>query len=152
MTTPSREQLITTALSFIAAYNQWTVQAIIAIRSPSCIHYTLPISLQVPPRSNAEYATFMDPMLAVFRGVHFSIISNDDTIVDVEARTVVLHCSNLADTDAGEYTNEYMFSLTMSEDGTKVDKIIEFIDAAYTVEFKRRIALARASTEVVNEA
>jgi hypothetical protein len=58
-------------------------------------------------------------MLSVFRGAQFSVISKDDTVIDVEARRVVLHCSNRVDTDAGEYTNEYIFSLIMSEDGTR---------------------------------
>ena len=151
-TIPTREQLVATALEFVRSYNQWTLQAIITIRSPDCMHHTLPASLQVPPRSNAEYKEFMGPMLSVFRGVQFSVINNEDIIVDVEARRVVLHCRNQADTDAGDYTNEYIFSLTIDKRGTKIDKIIEFIDASYTVEFKRRIALTRASTPAVNKA
>lgn len=144
-TTPTRDQLLNTAHGFLSAYNQWTVQAIMSIRSPICIHYTLPASLRVPPRPNDEYAAFMEPMLAVFRSVHFSMVADDDAVVDVERRQVVLHCRNRADTDAGEYANEYMFSLTISEDGTKIDRIVEFIDAAYTAEFKARITSARES-------
>ncbi|EUC44428.1 hypothetical protein COCMIDRAFT_37702 [Bipolaris oryzae ATCC 44560] len=151
-TTPSRDQLIATALNFIQSYNQWDLQAIMAIRSPICIHYTLPATLEVPPRSNADYLTFMGPMLSAFRAVHFSVISDDETVVDIETRRVVLHCSNRADTDAGEYTNEYMFTLTMSEDGEKIDSIVEFIDAAYTTEFKRRMSLTWKSAHAVNDA
>lgn len=141
---PSRARLVQTAVDFISSYNAWTVESILSIRSPSCVHRTLPATLNVPSRSTAEYAVFMAPMLSIFRGVHFSIVDAKETVVDVEARKVVLHCSNRADTDAGEYRNEYMFTLTMSEDGLLVDEIVEFIDAAYTVDFKRRIASAVA--------
>ncbi|XP_014553258.1 hypothetical protein COCVIDRAFT_54746, partial [Bipolaris victoriae FI3] len=111
------------------------LQAIMAIRSPIRIHYTLPATLEVPPRSNTDYLTFMGPMLSAFRAVHFSIISNDESVVDVETRRAVWHCSSRADTDAGEYMNDYVFTLTMSENEKKIDKIVEFVDAAYTTEF-----------------
>lgn len=136
----SRARLLQTASAFITSYNTWSVDRIVSIRSPSCVHYTLPGTLNVPPRTNVEYATFLVPMLPIFRGVEFSIISEKETVVDVAARKVVLHCRNRADTDAGKYENEYVFILTMSEDGMLLDEIVEFIDAAYTMEFKRRIS------------
>jgi hypothetical protein len=150
-TTSSRKVLLSTASRFITAYNQWTVESIISIRSSGCIHHTLPATLQVPPRSKADYATFIEPMLSVFRKVEFSIIDEDDTIVDVQARKVVLHCVNRADTDAGEYRNEYIFCLTITEDGEQVDDIVEFIDTAYTADFKRRITLAQKANESTGE-
>lgn len=110
------------------------------MRSSSCINHTLPASLHVPSRSNSEYGTFLAPMLPLFRGVEFAIIRAKETVVDVAARKVVLHCSSRADTDVGAYENEYVFISTMSADGALLDEIVEFIDAAYTVEFKRRIA------------
>ncbi|KAF2128091.1 hypothetical protein P153DRAFT_405351 [Dothidotthia symphoricarpi CBS 119687] len=82
-------------------------------------------------------------MLSVFRDVEISIVNDSDTIVDVEARRVVLHCTNRADTDAGKYRNEYVFILTINEDSRHVDKVVEFIDAAYTMDFKRRIGSVR---------
>ncbi|KAG4429039.1 hypothetical protein IFR05_015482 [Cadophora sp. M221] len=137
----SRPRLLQTASAFITSYNTWSIDTILSIRSPSCIHHTLPASLNVPSRTNAEYATFLEPMLPIFRGVEFAIINSEkETVVDVAAGKVVLHCRNSADTDAGKYENEYVFILTMSEDGTLLDEIVEFIDAAYTVDFKRRIS------------
>jgi hypothetical protein len=135
-----RTNLLKTATSFIETYNAWTIESILSIRSPSCIHQTLPASLGVPTRNNAEYATFLKPMLSIFRNLKFIIIDDSKTIVDVEARKVVLHCRDQADTNAGRFENEYIFILTMNKDGDLLDEIVEFIDSAYTEEFKGRMA------------
>lgn len=146
----SRARLLQTAFAFLESYNSWDVPSILSVRSLDCLHHTLPATLLVPPRTNSEYASFLEPMLPVFRAVRFEAIHDKQTLVDVEARKVVMHCRSTAVTDVGQYENEYVFILTMSEDGTLLDEIVEFIDSACTQNFRARILSNTAEAKVAS--
>ena len=74
--------------------------------------------------------------MPVFKNFH--VVAND-TIVDEEARRVVMHASSTATTDLGEYNNEYILVLHMTEDGAKVERFEEFVDSKYSTEFLPRL-------------
>ncbi|KAF9210752.1 hypothetical protein BGZ59_009022, partial [Podila verticillata] len=106
---------------------------------PSCIHRTLPSSDNHPIRNNAEFGTMLETVIPIFRGFHLYIADDKATVVDTEARKVMLHLKSRAETDVGPYENEYIFTLTMSENGEKVDEIMEFLDSRYTAQFLSRL-------------
>ncbi len=135
----TRTTLLQTASLFIANYNKWTVSSLLSLRSPVCIHRTGPASSAAPARNNSEFAAFVTPILPVFRNFTLTVIDEEETVIDVEKRKVVLHLRSRADTKVGLYQNEYYFTLTMSEDGKLVDEIVEFLDSGYTAEFVRRL-------------
>jgi ketosteroid isomerase-like protein len=137
---PTRAQLIATSDKFIQAYNEWTIDSVMSVRSSRCIHRTLPASRARRPKTNAEFAQFLEPLLSVYRGFKLSVIDVEETVIDVEKRKVVLHLRSYADTDAGPYENEYFFILTMSEDGEMVDEVVEYLDSGYTDDFMRRLS------------
>lgn len=134
----SRSDLIRTANSFLSAYNKWTVSDILSPRSPSCIHRVLPGNR--PARNNAEFGTFFEGIIPKFRNFRFKFVDTTPLVVDVETRRVVMHLTSTADTDIGPYNNEYIFVLTISEDGEKVDEIVEFLDTQYTAEFVGKLS------------
>jgi ketosteroid isomerase-like protein len=137
--TLSRSVLLNTANSFLSAYNKWTVPSVLSIRSNSCVHRTLPASGGHPHRNNAEFGAFLEDVIPVFRNFHLSVVDDKHTIIDVETRQVMLHLRGRAETDAGPYENEYIFMLTISEDGEKVDEIVEFLDSEYTSQFVKKL-------------
>jgi hypothetical protein len=141
---PTRERLLQTASAFLVTYDDWSVPSILSLRSPSCVHHTLPVSLGVPSRSNAEYTKFIELQLSSFSEVRFRVIDDDKTVVDVETGKVVMHVSCSATTAAGDYKNEYIFTLTMDKGGDLVDEIVEFIDSGYSKNFKERLGTAIA--------
>ena len=128
----SRDILLKTANSAIDGYNKWTIAAILAPRSPSCIHQTLPSSLNRPARTNDEYAAYFGSILHAFQNwaltVHY-------TIVDEVKRTVVMKVTSRANTDIGLYENEYMIVFWMTEDGSQVERVEEWVDSAYSKNF-----------------
>ena len=65
--------------------------------------------------------------------------SSKNTVVDEEAKKVVMHASSTATTDLGDYNNEYILVLHMTEDGTKVHRFEEFVDSKYSTEFLSRL-------------
>ncbi|RFU80652.1 hypothetical protein TARUN_1537 [Trichoderma arundinaceum] len=133
----TRPQLINTANAFISAYNKWTVADVLSIRSPSCIHRVL--AGDRPVRNNAEFGEFLEGVIPAIRNFRLKIVDTSPFVVDVEARRVVLHLTSTGESDVGPYGNEYMFILTISEDGKKVDEIVEFLDTLYTAEFLTKL-------------
>ena len=74
--------------------------------------------------------------MPAFRNFHVTV---KNTIVDEEARKVAMHASSAAMTDLGDYSNEYMLVLHMTEDGKKVVRFEEFVDSKYSMEFLPRL-------------
>lgn len=77
--------------------------------------------------------------MALLSDCSFEVV-DDETVVDVEKRKVVLHVKTSANSPVGEYKNEYLWTLTMSEDGKLIEDIVEFADSASAVEFFRKQA------------
>lgn len=130
----SREQLMQTANTVITAYNAWNIDAILAPRSSTCIQQILPTSLQRPPLDNAAYRTYFGPLMPAFRNWHVEI-KEDHTTIDEEKKRVLMWVTSTADTDLGKYENEYWILVEMTEDGTKAEKVWEWVDSAYSQAF-----------------
>ncbi|EHK19629.1 uncharacterized protein TRIVIDRAFT_46506 [Trichoderma virens Gv29-8] len=135
---PSRSQLINTANTLISAYNKWTVPEVLAIQSPTCMHRILPGNQ--PARSRAEFGEFLGRIIPIIRNFRLKNVDTTPWIVDVEERRVTMHLTSTAETDIGTYENEYIFMITISEDGEKVDDIAEYLDSLYSAEFVGRLA------------
>ena len=71
-----------------------------------------------------------------FRNFHVTV---KNTVVDEEARKVAMHASSTARTDLGDYSNEYMLVLHMTEDGKKVGRFEEFVDSKNSTDFFPRL-------------
>lgn len=54
---------------------------------------------------------------------------------DPIAHVCSMHASSSAQTEIGQYANEYALFLTFTEDGKKISRIEEFADSAYSAEF-----------------
>ena len=132
----SRSVLLETTNAAIEGYNTWKPEAIIAYRAPDCIHLVLPTSLGRQPLNNEQYLASFTPLMPAFKNFHVTV---KNTIVDEEARKVAMHASSTATTDLGDYSNEYMLVLHMTEDGKKVVRFEEFVDSKSSTEFIPRL-------------
>ena len=47
---------------------------------------------------------------------------------DVDKRTVTMQCTSKGETEAGPYGTEVLFVTTMTEDGQKIQKLVEWLD------------------------
>lgn len=129
-----RDRLIQTANSYIAGFNTNTEEGIIACRTADCKQSILPKSVPPPwshpPRSNSEYQAFILPGFKMVRNLQIRLADGEDMIVDDVSRKVVLPLQSTGETEQGTYANEYMMVLKMTEDGTEIKEIVEFIDSA----------------------
>ncbi|KAI8963432.1 hypothetical protein F5Y11DRAFT_145668 [Daldinia sp. FL1419] len=132
MSPPSREQLLHTTKLFVEAFNEFTPESVVRYRSPACTHRLVPATLKSPPQTNAEYAGLISALTAVMSTFRLELVDGVEPVVDQVTRKVVLHLKSRSDTAIGLYENEYVWILTLSEDGKLVDDILEFADSLYT--------------------
>ncbi|KAI3318184.1 hypothetical protein HD806DRAFT_512762 [Xylariaceae sp. AK1471] len=128
--TPSRRRQ--TALAVIDAYNKWSMDAIMAVRTDDCIQQILPKSLGRPEMDNTAYAAYFSAVIPYFEG--FTVTINE-LLEDAQENKVVLWANSTATTPVGPYNNEYMLVFYMNEAGDKITKFIEFVDSAHSVTF-----------------
>ncbi len=138
-----RKQLLETADSYVANYNARGVDfsGIVAGRTPDCAHRLLPARATGGlVLSNDDYLPFSKRLLAVMPNL--TLIPAAPALVDEEARSVVLHIRAKADLPVGgPYEGEYLFILRMTDDGTLLREVTEFVDSANTAELLQKFGL-----------
>lgn len=134
-TSPQRQ----TAEAIVAAYNVMDIDRIMSFRSPECIRQIVPLSLGLKPQDNAKFLTELRKLQPIFS--NFSLTVND-VLEDQRSRRVCMWLSARADTAAGEYVNEYVWTMTFDQSGTKLVHIREFVDTVVNKEFWPKLAAA----------
>src|SRR5262245_13544568 len=134
-----RATLKQTATDFIDCCAKFTVDAVLSLRTDTCKHTHLPSSLGIPAYKKAEYGAFFRQFIGVMSDCSCRIVDDKKMVVDVESRKVVMHSKTKGITSVGEYENEYMWILTMTEDGKMIEDIVEFCDSAKAVELGKKL-------------
>ncbi|GME50466.1 hypothetical protein GTA08_BOTSDO07812 [Neofusicoccum parvum] len=130
---PSRQRA--SALEIVAAFNRNNIdaQTVASFRAPGFLREVLPASLNQPPQDAHAFQRTLNMYRAVFR--HYCLDVRE-VVDDVPSRKVCLWLTARADTVAGKYVCDMVWSLTFDETGTRVVVWKEFLDAgARTVEF-----------------
>lgn len=137
MEQPTRAQLLQTARTFFAEFSKWTPDSVVALRTPDSTHRMLPGDTPVMNKETLQKALVgLQPYL---HGLKIDIIEDEATLVDVEQRKVCFHLKSHADSGVGPYQNEYLWILTMSQDGNAVKATTEFVDSAFTNTFMPKL-------------
>jgi ketosteroid isomerase-like protein len=85
---------------------------------------------------NATYSAYFSTVMPYFR--NFTVKIND-VIEDAKANKVAIWAGSTADTDIRPYKNEYMLVFHLDESAEKVERMLEFVDSANSVEFFPRL-------------
>ncbi|RDW75516.1 hypothetical protein BP6252_06658 [Coleophoma cylindrospora] len=121
-----RDQMLQTAYAYTAVHNEQTFDTLLALCSPDCVHRIGPMSIKNPDRNNDEYIRFNTEVCKRMHTYHAEIM---DAVVDEASRKVVVYIHSKGTAPAGEYENEYVITLTMTEDGKKVAHQYDFMDS-----------------------
>lgn len=62
-----------------------------------------------------------------------------EIVEDERGNKVTIWCSSESDTVLGKYANEYMILLYFNDAGDKVERVVEFVDSAYSKAFFVRL-------------
>ena len=128
-----------TAEAVVEAFNRMDVDAIMSYRSADCLRHILPSTLGYPPTTNDQYRTHLEKLKPIFS--NFSLVIND-VIEGTDGRRICMYLRARADTLAGEYINEYMWTLDFDETGTKITKNKEFVDTVMNRDFWPKLSAA----------
>lgn len=115
------------AEELVDAFNRMDIDEIISKRADECMRVILPASLGQKPTNNEQYRTTLQNLLPIFRNFELTI---HDVLEDRDARRVSMYVKARADTLAGEYLNEYQWTMTFDETGQKIVHWTEFVDSS----------------------
>ena len=138
-----------TADRLVAAFNRMDIPAIISFRHPDCIRQILPASLNIKPQNNATYEKSLHQLIVIFQNFN---LEAHEVVEDIEARKLTMWLSARADTAAGEYINEYMWTLDFDESGQKILRQKEFVDAVVNKEFFPKLQAAMDQARIAKAA
>ena len=141
-TTKNTSPYLHTALAILEGYNTWTIPAVLAHRTATCVHEIAPASLSRPPLTNLQYATFFAQIMPLFQDFTLKV---KEAVVDEAGGKVTVWAESTAVTRIGPYANEYMLLFWMVEGGEKMERVVEFVDSGYTKGFMERLREAAAS-------
>lgn len=127
---PSKQRQ--TADGIVAAFNRMDIDSILSARSESCLREFYPASLKFPSQNNDQYRANLTKFASVFQNFELTV---HDVIEDLPNRKLCMWAKARADTLAGEYVNEYVWSMEFDESGEKVVTWKEFVDAVMAKEF-----------------
>lgn len=115
------------AYDLVDAFNRMDINEIISKRADECLRHILPASLGQKPMNNAQYRTTLEQLLPIFSNFELTI---HDVLEDCDARRISMYVKARADTLAGEYVNEYQWTMTFDETGEKIVNWTEFVDSS----------------------
>jgi len=131
-----------TALAIVAAFNRMDVEAVCSYHSPTCLRHILPSTLGFQPQDTAAYLASLRRLAQVFQNFSLTVT---DILEDKEARRVSMWLKARADTLAGEYVNEYVWTLDFDETGMEVTATKEFVDTVMVRDFWPSLQAAMAA-------
>ncbi|KAH8774015.1 hypothetical protein BGZ57DRAFT_1005200 [Hyaloscypha finlandica] len=134
--TNSTSALGKAALNVVAAYESWSIDNIMNIRTPDCVTEVQPASLAQPAMDNETYRAFFGgsviPRLANWK------LNISDIVEDEKAKKVVLFATAKADAvvTGGAYEQQYVYTFWFEGEDGKIKRMIEWLDSAKLVEQK----------------
>ena len=128
-----------TANAVVEAFNHMDIDTIISYRSNDCMRHILPSTLGHPPTNNEQYRASLERLKPIFKNFGLTV---NDVVEDREGRRICMYLRARADTLAGEYVNEYMWTLDFDETGTKITNVNEFVDTVMNRDFWPKLMAA----------
>ena len=98
----------------------------------------LPYSLNLKAHDNDQYRRHLQSIIPAFSNFSLTVY---DIVEDTAANKIVMHLKARADTAAGEYVNEYMWSLHFDENGM-IDDQKEYVDVGVNRDFYPKLQKA----------
>ena len=106
--------IFTCSRGTIYRYNQWDIEAILAPRAEDCKQRVFPARLDRPWLNNTEYREFMTKdIMTAFKGFKVEVL---EVVEDPKRHKIVLHARSKGESVIGDYANEYMIMMQMTED------------------------------------
>lgn len=136
MSKSPRMKIVKTLLD---GYSSLDVDRLTAPLSSNFSHQVLPESLGMPVRNAKQFAGHAAQIFSIFS--EFRMILKD-IFEDQAQSAVIVHArmEGILKGSSEEWLNECVMVICLSEDGTQVVKVTEFVDSAKAVEMRKKHA------------
>ncbi|KAI1271724.1 hypothetical protein F5Y07DRAFT_330394 [Xylaria sp. FL0933] len=134
-----REQMIRTAKEWIQAHNDRSAAGRELVASLMAEHFvarTFPSSLGAQSRNLDEYTAFQAWSLTLFDSY---TAAETDTVVDEAQHKVVYYLDAKGTAPAGEYQNQYIHKLILTDDGRLIKQFDAFMDSRPMVSWMEKV-------------
>ncbi|KAF4551472.1 Hypothetical protein D9617_13g099720 [Elsinoe fawcettii] len=139
---PTRERLVQTVVDHLKEFNKWTSDSVLKGRTSDAIHEYRPASINAGGElSNEALRAVLDNMRTMVPD--FKFVRHEAVMVDVEICKVMLYLWSRAPTKIGVYENTYVWDVTLSPDGTEIERTIETMDGDYANAFMSKLGLVK---------
>ncbi|KAJ3199036.1 hypothetical protein HDU82_000774 [Entophlyctis luteolus] len=112
------------------AHGKFDTDAINGLKSSDCIHEVRPSTLNIAPKTNAEYEAYLNAGIKPF----FSRFDLEIVELVEGADCASVLARSTGDTVVGPYSNEYSMFFWFDPTG-KIVRIIEFVDSMGSADF-----------------
>lgn len=129
--------MLSTATRWLKAHDDDDHDTIAALRTSDARYYEGPKSLGAPVRNNDEWDIYFPTTKKLFSKYGLTI---NESFVDEEKCKVIFNLTaNAVTTDGIDYNNDYIFILTMTDDGQLVREYWAYVDSLAMARFIKAI-------------
>ncbi|KAK4550478.1 hypothetical protein LTR36_000057 [Oleoguttula mirabilis] len=126
-----------TVKALFHALNTKDIDGVMAVRTPECTHAVRPKTMGGEVRTNEQHRAWLEQAMPMFGGFTMTL---QREVHDAEKRECAVHATTKSgETPVGVYESEFMIFLHFTEDGTKIDSLVEMLDSAYSLEFLAKV-------------
>ncbi|KAK5686706.1 hypothetical protein LTR17_026905 [Elasticomyces elasticus] len=125
-----------TALRLLEGWNEHTVEGLLRDRTDDCLNGALPRRLGRSGRSNDDIAASVKKLSPMLDDVKMNIWR---VISDAEQHEAVVHATAMGVTPLGPYENEHVIFMSFNADGSKVNRVEEYVDTSVSEAFVKRV-------------
>lgn len=150
-----------TALAFLATFETLDLETNLSLRTDGCRHDLAPSSMGYPsPKTNEQFAKHFKFIQQVIKSFPvtpkevFESETQNSTQVTVWATSTATFRDEVKDDDGSvdwTYLGEYMFIFFIDRTGSKIERIIEFIDSQRVMGIQGLIKRAMENLEKTKE-
>ncbi|KAI1353995.1 hypothetical protein F5Y01DRAFT_34797 [Xylaria sp. FL0043] len=143
-----REQMIRTAKQWIQAHNDRGAAGRELVASLMAEHFvarTFPPSLRARSRNRDEYAAFQSWSLTLFDSY---TAAETDMAVDEAQLKVMYYLDAKGTAPAGEYQNQYIHKLILTDDGRLIKQFDAFMDSRPMVSWMEKVRTSQNVKDV----
>lgn len=133
----SKSQYLITTEALLDGYSSLNVNRLTAPLSSDFSHHVLPESLGMPVRNIKQFAQHAAQIFSVFS----EFTMRPKAMFEDRGQNVVVVHARMEGKLRGsneEWLNECLMMVSLSEDGTQVVKVEEFVDSAKAVEMRKK--------------
>lgn len=134
-----QSQRLQTVHSLLDGYGSLSVPTLTATLADDFKHQVLPESLGMPARDKASFEQHAAGIFSVFE--EFAMVPT--AVFEDSERNAVVVSARMQGTlkgGKGEWRNECVMMITLSDDGTRIVEVHEFVDSAKALEMRAKMA------------